>query len=194
MKGSLVDLVVVAALLLSGCAARHVVVTTPPATLVCGAGWSQAEGTCWRYLPSDATDSAKGIKCSRGMEYSTAWLCEQPARRAMKDTNSIAYQRSYAAYASYVVCTERAAKQSDCDWVEAELERAVKAEIASRPTDLELARIRALAAWDAWELEPCLAPAIMEDIRAQRLGKCYYQAEAWKRAYAEYVRLKGGVE
>ena len=32
------------ALLLTGCAARHVVVTPPPATLVCDSGWSQAEG------------------------------------------------------------------------------------------------------------------------------------------------------
>ena len=135
--------------LLTGCAARHVVVTAPPATLVCGAGWSQAEGTCWRYLPSDATDSAKGIKCSRsmrGMEYSTAWLCEQPARLQVP-------------------------------W-----------------EPVESARLRALAAWDAWELEPCVAPAIMEDIRAHRLGKCYYQAEAWHKAYAEDLRLKGGVE
>ena len=56
---------------------------------------------------------------------------------------------------------------------------------------VESARLRALAAWDAWELEPCVAPAIMEDIRAHRPGKCYYQAEEWLKAYAEYVRLKG---
>jgi len=32
------------ALLLTGCAARRVSVTAPPATLVCDSGWSQAEG------------------------------------------------------------------------------------------------------------------------------------------------------
>jgi len=76
----------IGALLLAGCATRHPIVggyiAPHSAGVVCDAGWSQADRTCWRYLPSARPDASPGVKCSmsmRGAAYSTVYLCEKPA-------------------------------------------------------------------------------------------------------------------